>query len=221
MAFRIALLTGLLPAVAAAGAYLIAIYQGYDAVCIPLFEGCTSVSRAARYQDAIFWFRGLMMPMSVLLVIYWVLLARWLDDLAGPRRLHRIMLVLGCISALALILYANFLGSEGSVYRVLRRFGVTVYFGLSLMAQLLYLRAVQQRRGRLLPQSQRCVTWQQGCVGAQWLLGLVSLSTDFMEPGLKYRIDNILEWNFALAMILFHGLNAGIWRQHPPPPAKE
>ena len=39
------------------------------------------------------------------------------------------MLALGAMSAMALAVYATFLGTEGEAYRFLRRYGVVVYFG--------------------------------------------------------------------------------------------
>ena len=48
------------------------------------------------------------------------------------------MLWLGLISGLALILYATFLGSEGDGYRFMRRFGTTIYFGFTYLAQVLF-----------------------------------------------------------------------------------
>lgn len=213
MAARIALLNALIPLLAGAGAYLFALTQGYSARCVPLWEGCTSISAAARYGDAIFWFRGLMMPLSALLVIYWIIQSRWLAVYSSNQRLLKVILGLGVISALALIIYVNFLGSEGGIYRFMRRFGVTVYFGLGMLAQLLSLHVLYKAR-ELLPSSTRTLlSWQLLCVGAQWTIGLISLGITFAEPGFKNQADNIVEWNFAAGMIAFYALSALIWQR--------
>lgn len=212
MAARIALLNALLPLLATVGAYLIALAQGYNAVCFPLWDGCTSISRAARYGDAIFWFRGLMMPLSVLLVIYWIFQVRWLARYCGKSVQLDVILWLGVVSALALIVYVNFLGSAGDIYHFMRRFGVTFYFGLAMLAQLLSMRLLYRHRAALTTPLQSLLLWQLLCVGAQWSWGLVSLAFTLTEPSFKDQANNIIEWNFALAMTAFYALSALIWR---------
>ncbi len=221
MAIRLALLSGIIPILAAAGAYLIALSQGYEAQCVPLVQGCTSISRAARYGEAIFWFRGLMMPLSAVLVFFWLAQVRWLNHWIDPHNTYRSLLVLGILSALALVIYVNFLGTDGEVYQFMRRFGVTFYFGFGALAQLLVVNATYPQRRRLAPESQKWVTWQLACVSAQWVLGLISLSSDFLPREQKAIVENIIEWNFALAMMLFHLLNVGIWRSNRVPSAAE
>jgi hypothetical protein len=208
----IAWLNALVPLVAVAGAYGLALYQGYDARCVPFVEGCTSISRAARYGDAIFLFRGLMMPLSMLLVIYWFMQWQWLNDLCDYKFLHKVILVLGCISALALILYANFLGSEGASYRFLRRFGVTFYFGFALLAQLLSIYALEQIRHTLSDKIQRGLRWQKMLITLQWILGLTSLAVTLTQPSYKDIAENMVEWNFALIMVLFYGVSGFMWK---------
>ena|SRR5690606_19506475 len=213
MAVRIALLNALIPLLAAVGAYLIAIAQGYPERCVPLLEGCTSISAAARYSDGIFWFRGLMMPLSVLLAIYWVIQVRWLNLYSSKQLQLKFILGLGIISALALILYVNFLGSHGSVYRFMRSFGVTFYFGFGMLAQLLSIHLLYQARALLPSPTRSLLSWQLLCVGAQWTIGLISLGFTLTQPAFKHQADNIVEWNFALGMIAFYGINALIWER--------
>lgn len=213
MVVRIALLNALLPLLATVGAYLISLYQGYPERCIPMLEGCTSISAAARYSDGLFWFRGLMMPLSVLLAIYWIIHVRWLALYNNSPRKLLAILTLGVISALALIVYVNFLGSEGGIYRFMRRFGVTFYFAFGMLAQLLSIQLLYQHRERLPASTRKLLSWQFFCVGAQWCIGLVSLAFTIAEPSFKHEADNIVEWNFALGMIAFYALTALIWRR--------
>ena len=85
MRITVAWLNVLIPllAGAGAGAYIIAIAQGYETICNPFWSGCTSVSRAARLGDIIFWFYGLMMPLSCLLAIYCNFQRHWLNQECG------------------------------------------------------------------------------------------------------------------------------------------
>lgn len=208
----IAWLNTLVPLIAVVGGYQIAIQQQVADACLPLFEGCTSISRGVRNGDALFWFRGFMMPLSMLLVFYWTLQYRWLETVAGRRNCHRVILALGVISALALVLYANFLGSQGDFYRFMRRFGVTFYFAFAALAQLLSLyslSAVQQ----IPAAAQGWLKTLWVLVIAQWCIGLASLAVTMVEPSNKYELENIVEWNFALAMVCFYGASGELWRR--------
>ena len=211
MAVWIAWLNALVPFVAVIGAYGIALAQGYGEACIPFWEGCTSISRAVRYGDAIFWFRGLMLPLASLLAIFWFFHYRWLNNLVGRHYRHGIILLLGFISALALAIYTNFLGSEGDVYRFMRRFGVTFYFAFAMLAQLLSIYSLHAVRPLLIPRINRLVQWQFFLVSLQWFIGLGSLVIISIQPTFKDEANNIVEWNFAVMMTLYYALSAIQW----------
>lgn len=216
----VAWLNTLIPVLAVLVGYQIALYQQVAEACIPPLEGCTSISRAVRNGDALYWFRFWMMPLSMLLVFYWVLQFRWLEALLGPRHRHRVILALGVISALALLLYANFLGSQGDVYRFMRRFGVTFYFAFALLAQLISMQSLHSVARPFSGAALRLVRTQWALVMAQWLMGLISLWVTIAQPSNQFALENIIEWNFALAMTGFYALSGEIWRRCPiRPPA--
>lgn len=210
----IAWLNTLIPLLAVVGGYQIAIHQQVAEACLPLIEGCTSISRGVRNGDALFWFRGFMMPLSMLLVFYWALQYRWLEVVVGRRHRHQVILALGVISALSLVLYANFLGSQGDFYRFMRRFGVTFYFAFAALAQLLSLHSLSstQRQVPVAAKGWLNVLW--GLVIAQWCIGLASLAVTIAEPSnKKFQLENIVEWNFALAMVCFYGVSGELWHR--------
>lgn len=211
----VAWLNALIPLLAVVGAYVIALAQGYSAVCVPLWDGCTSISRAARYGDAIFLFRGLMLPLASLLAIYWVLQQRWLNRIVGRHYRHSIIMVLGILSAIALAIYTNFLGTEGDVYRFMRRFGVTFYFAFAMLAQLLSIYSLYNLRTSLTSTINRLVNIQFALVSLQWLIGLGSLVIIAAQPEYKDQANNIVEWNFALMMTLYYAVSARLWQQLP------
>jgi hypothetical protein len=208
-------LNTLIPVLAVVVGYQIAISQQVAEACMPLLEGCTSISRAVRNGDALFWFRLWMMPLSMLLVFYWVLQYRWLEGLLGSRRRHRVILILGAISALALVLYANFLGSQGDFYRFMRSFGVTFYFAFAGLAQLLSLQSLRTAPEAFIGTALGLLRTLWVLVIAQWLIGLISLSITITQPANKFVLENIVEWNFALAMISFYAISAELWHRRP------
>lgn len=144
--YMIALLAGLLPMLAVHLAYFIAIHEGLAPACIPYFEGCTSISAAVRNGNALFLFRGVVIPCAIIMVVYWRLAQLWLRRLDHDRRSHNSLLWLGVTGSLFLILYADFLGSQGDGYRLMRRYGIFLFFGLTPLAQLLLVANLKTHR---------------------------------------------------------------------------
>jgi len=79
----LALVAGLLPAVAALLALALALQAGLVPACNPFVDGCVSISRAARHGLPNHVFRALVLPAAVLQALAWLLQARALS-LAAP-----------------------------------------------------------------------------------------------------------------------------------------
>jgi hypothetical protein len=180
--------------------------------CLPYWSGCASISRAARSSDALFLFRAAMLINACLLAIYWLQASSFLK-LQAKQQPIAWMQVTGITGAVFLVLYVDFLGTQGEIYQLLRRYGVTFYFALTLLAQLLFLRPLL-----LLAQEQpaaapwiKAKTWLCG-----WILGLGLASiagNALLEDPAKDRWENIMEWHFALAMNAYFGLSAVLWQR--------
>lgn len=185
------LLTTLLPLVAGLGSYLISASQAQVPWCWPMIDGCTSISRAARTEPAIFLFRMLMLPYAATLVAAWLAVTARLA-LLNPRGQQMIGLA-GLIGAFALALYVSFLGSSGELYQFMRRFGITFYFAGTGLAQLL---VVSRLQAVPLPPS-NALRWLWYLVLAQWLLALLHV---ILKASLAdYDTwENRLEWLLAL-----------------------
>lgn len=208
--FAFAVLAGLLPIVAATAAYLLNLRYGQQLeprfVCFPFTDGCVSISRAVRSGPGLHLFRAVMLPVAVLMFVTWASLGAWLaaQGLGNARR-RRWLVGLGAVGAVFLVVYATWLGTDGEWYGWLRRYGVTVYFGATALAQLLLLWILWPRRrevagGRLAGP----VAWLAALVGAQWVLGVFSSLKRllFDDPVLIDRIENVVEWWFAVPMVL-------------------
>lgn len=200
------------PILAAHGAYLIALVTGTAPSCIPYIDGCVSISRAARVGDSLFWFRGLLMPCASLLIVFWWLQKTWLDQICpAAYKKHRYVFASGAIGALFLLLYANFLGSSGDLYNLMRRFGVTLYFSLTAMAQLVSLHTLT--KVDLAPPIRRLVQYQLALVGIQWIMGIGHVVAKAILPAdVQDLLENAIEWHFALYMTLFFGFSARLWQ---------
>lgn len=176
--------------------------------CLPYWSGCTSISRAARSSDALFLFRSVMTMNAVLLIIYWLQIGKFLS--LFKRSAVRLQ-CLGIIAAFFLVLYANFLGTQGDVYRLLRQYGVTIYFSFTVLAQMLLIsHLLKINEIKIRPYVQ----------GKLWLsmwiltLGIISVICNaLLEGEAKDRWENIIEWHFALAMNMYFLLTALLWKR--------
>ena len=199
----------IIPFVAGNVAYLISASAELVPWCFPYLEGCTSVSRAARSGLANPVFRGIMLPYAAVLMLYWWLAAEWLRGFAPERRrLRHSMLGLGLVGALFLILYATFLGVEGEVYQWMRRYGITVHFSFTVLAQFLLTHALA--RDRRLPAWIRRA--KLALCAAMLLLGLASIPLQNFADD-RVAALNAVEWSYSLLMISFFPLTGAAWRR--------
>lgn len=212
------LITGLLPIIAIHVSLLLAINAGAVPACNPYLEGCTSISATGRYAPGSFVFKPAMTLEVVFMICYWLLNVAWLRTLyrenqsssGNPGRLTGI---LGCTGALFLVVYVTFLGSQEPVYEFMRRFGVYVYFGCSVIAQLTLVHHVSQA-SRIVGDSRLAAI-----ALAQRLLALVPFVLGVLNLVLKSVLENarpaenIIEWIFALLMHCYFVLTYFGWRQ--------
>jgi hypothetical protein len=210
LAFWAALLAGLLPIIAAHASYLLNLWSGSglaaEFVCMPYVDGCVSVSRAARSGSGLTLFRWVMLPSAALLLLCWFFVRSCLGALqACSARRSWVVGALGMLGAVFLVLYVTALGNEDDWYRWQRRYGVILYFGGTAMAQLLLVWTLWPLRrvllgGLLL----RPIVLLTLLVSLQWALGVFSSFKRllFEDPVLIDRIENVIEWWYALAMSL-------------------
>ena len=213
----IVILSGAVPVVAVHLAWWINGPTLVPGDCSPYLTGCLSVSGASRGGEGLHLFRALMLPTTTLLALSWLLLGRWLTWLDGSlRRGARWMAWLGFTGALFLVLYATWLGTDGDLYRWLRRQGVIFFFGLTGLAQLLLFAMTWPRRhqlaaGRLQPWL-RALWWS---VVLEWLIGIASAGKDLYisDANAADALGNILEWYFLWTLCLIMVIAGGAMRR--------
>lgn len=204
----LALACAILPVLAVHLAWWLSIVDGHIPFCVPYLEGCTSISRAARHGLGNHVFRAIMLPTAMLQILLWLSVRQWLAARHPKARAGSSLPVLGLVAGVFLILYGTFLGTEGDIYRLLRRYGVVMYFAATFVAQLVLQRALRElpahpsRRGML-----------GVCVG-MLALGFISTAVTavVVDPGLKDRWENVLEWNLGVLLTLWFALLAWRWR---------
>jgi hypothetical protein len=212
----LALVAGLLPLVATVLAASLSMQQGLVPTCNPFWDGCTSISRAARYELPNILFRALMLPAATLQALVWVAVARWLMQCGAAGRGVAWIAPLGVVAGIALVVYGSFLGTEGPIYRWLRQYGTVVYFGFTCLNLLLTGNAVQALvRVRRLFMPRWLEHAMVALASTLVLLGLGNalVAAAFGEP-LKGRVENVTEWWGALIFVLgFCAIAAMWWRE--------
>ncbi len=212
----LAALAGLLPLVATLLAWGLSVRLELVPACNPFIDGCTSISRAARHDLPNHLFRALMLPAATLQGLVWLLAALWLRQAIGPRPGLLAMAALGGTAAVALVLYATFLGTEGATYRLLRQYGTVAYFGFTCLCMLLLGQGVQalarQGAGPALPTALVRAHVLLACTLV--LLGVANaIVAATLSAEWKGRIENVTEWWGALIFVLcFWALAAMWWR---------
>jgi len=205
-----ALLVGVLPIMVVNLCLLISIEAQTIPRCIPYLEGCTSVSAAGRNPPAIYLFRLVMLPTAAALILFWVINHRWLGLLRGtPEVRGTVILWLGVIGAVFLGVYVTFLGTEGDFQRLMRRYGIYVFFAFTALAQLLTARdmlAIAGTRGdRRIRLHALVILWL--CAG-MLVMGLTNVVLKAVLPD-PDQAENVIEWNFAILMQAFFLI---VWR---------
>ena len=204
---RIAWAAFLLPFGAVHACFLIAVMQGHIPLCNPYWDGCTSISRAGRSGDAIYLFRGLMLPFATLLLAYWWVASCWLKS-QRDKATRRILVTqcLGSLGAVFLALYVSTLGESGEMASWMRRTGINLFFGFTVLAQLL-LAALLPTGGT----TGACKRWLQALCGVMLLLGLASLPLQHFVDD-RPALLNALEWQVSLLLIAGLLCVAPAWR---------
>jgi hypothetical protein len=196
---------GLLPLAATLVAWRLSTAAGLAPDCNPFWDGCTSISRAARHGLGHIVFQALVIPAAVLQGLVWGLVPAWLRTL-GDARPPRAVAALGATAAVCLVAYAAFLGTDGEGYRFVRRWGTALYFGFSCIAMLLVAGALQ----RLRPGAAARVL--VAVVAALPLLGLVHVFVPLAWPAARDALENTSEWWAGAIFVAFFVALAGAWR---------
>jgi len=207
------LYTGIAPVVGVVLAYWLGVSNEVLPVCIPLIDGCTSISATGRYLPGSLVFRAVMLPQAVVLGLLWYLAARWLNALSGVDRPNKTLLIAGLGGALALVLYVTFLGTKEPFYELMRRFGIYFYFLGTAVAQLTLalslLKIAVHRADAVLRRHAIAMLW---LCGLPFVLGVLlsALKTILDHADMA---ENRIEWIAALFMQVYFVVLYLAWRR--------
>ena len=210
----LAILVVILPLLASNGAYLLSAYEGYISWCMPYLDGCTTISQAGRSGNTIFFYRAVVFPYSVLLMLFWLYSKKWLDLLHGyTTKIAQIIFWLGLAGSIALLIYIDFLGTTGEINNFMRRIGAMLYFTLTPLAQSLMLNQHYNilRKKPEVSINPKVLQYQLIILLLMLLIGVISIFL-FVTDNITYEIENIVEWNFSLLVNLYFAGMFFIWK---------
>lgn len=191
----------------ATAGYLISVSEGIVPHCFPHIQGCTTISQSGREGLSFFIFKAVMIPAASLTAIYWVLTHHWLRSLERDTRSTVAITSLGLIGAIFLVVYLTFLGSEGEVYRALRRYGTIIFFVFTFIAECML---TYQCRRRL--KLNWIVVVKIVLCSLVLLELLVHGVAKFLMEETRW-LENSTEWRSASVLTFYPVLTWLLWRQ--------
>jgi hypothetical protein len=212
----LAILVIILPLLASNGAYLLSAYEGFVPWCMPYIDGCTTISQAGRSGNTIFFYRAVVFPYSVLLILFWLYSTSWFELLHGhTTKIARIIFWLGLAGSISLLLYIDFLGTTGEINRFMRRIGAMLYFTLTPLAQSLMLNQHYNilRKKPEVSIKPKVLQYQLIILLLMLIIGAISILL-VVTDNITYEIENIVEWNFSLLLNLYFLGMIFIWKDY-------
>ena len=201
---------GILPIFAGNLSFVISANGGFVETCFPYLEGCASISKSARNGLAAILFKLIVLPVTTLLSIYWLISYRYIKNYIVIKDLqNRLMLMAGIIGSLFGILYTAFLGTEGEIYQLLRRFGIYFFFLGTYVAQAL---EVTQLTNIFEIKDFKPLR------GMKFLIFFIGFIILISTPFYGFIenddwLENILEWNITFLIVFYFILSAFLWRK--------
>ena len=197
------LLVGIVPVIGVAAAYWLNVNAGVLPGCMPLLDGCTSISATGRYMPGSMPFRAVLLPQAAFLVVLWWIGVGWLKQVAPASRVRPVVLFSGAVGAVALVIYVTFLGTKQPFYEFMRHFGIYFYFFGTAIAQIVLTAAMPHSRRRT------AMLW---VIATPFVLGLSNWAQKLWLSDSDI-FENSIEWISAFLMQVWFVLLYFAWRK--------
>ncbi len=176
--------------------YLISSFGGFVDWCMPLIDGCTSISKVGRYGISFYLYKIFIIPSVILMIIFWYQVNKYIYK-------SNLLLFLSITSCIFLIIYLFALGFDGKIYRFMREIGIFIYFIFTPMCQTFLAFSISNNKIRSKFYLYTLLSMYLVCVGVYL----------FILPLDNSNYENVIEWNFALLIFLFFPLFSGLLKK--------
>ena len=180
--------------------YLISIKLNLVATCIPNFEGCTSISRAGRYEPVKFFFKPMMYFYAIFIFFFWNI---FLKEINNTKIETKNLVILTYITVIFLCLYITFLG-ESKVYSFFKRIGIYFYILSIVLLQFSSNRILINNEKKLSKFfNYKIVHFNYYLSSFLVISGLILLPILIIKIEDFPQIKNIISWNYFLLIQLY------------------
>lgn len=180
--------------------YLISIKLNLVATCIPNFEGCTSISRAGRYEPVKFFFKPMMYFYALFIFFFWNI---FLKEINNTKIETKNLVILTYITVIFLCLYITFLG-ESKVYSFFKRIGIYFYILSIVLLQFSSNRILINNEKKLSKFYNYKIVHLNNYLSRFLVIsGLILLPILIIKIEDFPQIKNIISWNYFLLIQLF------------------
>ena len=166
--------------------YIISAFFGYVEWCLPIIDGCTSISKVGRHGISFYLYKIIVIPSVILMMYFW--LKVYLDIYK-----NLFLLVLSLMACVFLIVYLIALGFDGPFYRFMREIGIFAFFVFMPLCQIWL-----------------TISTPNETIKTKFFLYLLILLFFgfcfvyfYILPMDDDNYENIIEWNFAFCIFLF------------------
>ena len=180
--------------------YLISIKLNLVTICIPNFEGCTSISRVGRYEPVKFFFKPMMYFYALSIFFFWNI---FLQEIKIIRIKSKYLIILTFITVIFLFLYITFLG-ESKVYSFFKRIGIYFYILSIVILQFSSNKMLIKNKKKLSKFfNYKIVHFNYYLSSFLVISGLILLPILIIKIDAFPQIKNIISWNYFLLIQLF------------------
>ncbi len=169
--------------------YFISSFGGFVDWCMPLIDGCTSISKVGRYGISFYLYKLFITPSIILVIIFWYQINLYIHK-------SNILFSLGTVSSVFLIIYLVALGFDGNIYRFMREIGIFAFFILTPACQVWLTISISNEKIKAKNILYLLIFLYLVCI----------VSYLFILPLDNTNYENIIEWNLAFLIFLFFPL---------------
>jgi|TARA_B110000459_G_scaffold201381_1_gene251929 hypothetical protein len=191
--------------------YIISLNLSLVPSCIPIIDGCTSISRAGRYFPVNIFFKILMFASGCLISLYWYKNYAFFK-IPHKFKLINIAYIVGLTSIIFLFLYLIFLG-ENNYYSFFKKIGIFIYILFSVISELL-LSIVYFRNPENNLFNNSFVKKKLFLSIFMLTLGIILFPVMIMKIDNIANLRNIVSWNYFLLIQINFLFTFLIWNKN-------
>ena len=179
--------------------------------CMPIIDGCTSISRTGRYYPVNYFFKSLIFISGIFIILYWYKNYFFFNK-HFKSNLNKIALVIGLLSIIFLFLYIIFLG-ESNHYKFFRKIGIFIYILFAIISEfLLSIIYFKNRNYNLF--SNNFIKIKLYLSSILTILGILLFPFMIMKIDNVTNLRNAISWNYFLLIQISYLSTYFCWKKY-------